>query len=81
MRIISEVLDPYLGCLALHTPNLRIRFELWDPDPIFRENAPTTCIFHGLGAGVVHETGSTGSTGNGPQLAVRTLGYSRLRPG
>ena len=41
----------------------------------------------GLGAGVVHKAGSTGSSqstgssGNGPQLAVRTLGYSRLRPG
>ena len=38
-------------------------------------------VLHGLRAGVVHESRSTGSTGNGPQLAVRTLGYSRLRPG
>ena len=48
---------------------------------IFRENvAKPLCVLHGSGAGVVHESGSSG---NGPQLAVavRTLGYSRLRPG
>ena len=41
-------------------------------------------LLHGLGAGVVHKAGSSQSrqsSGNGPQLAVRTLGYSRLRPG
>ena len=51
----------------------------------FSEKMSQKCAFlHGLGAGVVHESGSSGSsqsTGNGPQLAVRTLGYSRLRPG
>ena len=26
------MLDPYLGCLVVEPPKLRIHFEVWDPD-------------------------------------------------
>ena len=32
LRIMFEVLDPYLGCLVLETQHLRIIFEVLDPD-------------------------------------------------
>ena len=38
MRIIFEVLDPYLGCLVFETPHMRIIFEVLDPSG--RQNDP-----------------------------------------
>ena len=32
LRIIFEVLDPYLGCVVLETLHLRVIFEILDPD-------------------------------------------------
>ena len=89
---------PRPGMFGVWTPTFTNYFWGFGPTPgmLGVENPFSEKMFqkhwllHGLGAGVVHESGSTGSTGssqsigstgNGPQLAVRTLGYSRLRPG
>ena len=53
-------------------------------DLIFPENVPKSFCFTRFGSRPEFETGSTGSTqssGSGAQLAVSTLGSSRLRPG
>ena len=90
LRIIFGIWDPP-GMFGVGNPTCTNYLCDFGPTPgmlgvgtHFPRKCTKTCSFTRFGSRSEFETGSSqssGSSGNGAQPALRTLGYSRLRPG